>query len=256
MSNTGTAVEPKPAGTVETITTPAPAAEITPMQMLQAAVERGTDLDQLEKLMDLHERYEANRARKAYVVALAAFKSNPPSVVKDKQAAFELKNGGRTEYQYADLAQVAAVIGKGLSEHGLSHGWSVKQTDGRVSVTCTLTHEQGHSESVTLEGPVDPSGSKNAIQAIGSTVSYLERYSLLAVTGLAAGETDNDGACNAEIETITEDQIREIEDLIEATGSDKKALLGWVKVKKLADIPTRHYDQVIGALKDKQGAEE
>jgi hypothetical protein len=52
----------------------------------------------------------------------------------------------------------------------------------------------GHSEEgAVLEGAPDTSGSKNSIQAVGSTVSYLERYTLLAATGLAAKDQDDDG---------------------------------------------------------------
>ena len=39
---------------------------ITPMQMIAQAVAQGADIDKLQKLMDLQERWEANEARKAY----------------------------------------------------------------------------------------------------------------------------------------------------------------------------------------------
>ena len=51
----------------------------------------------------------------------------------------------------------------------------------------------GHSESTTLQSPPDASGGKNSIQAIGSAVTYLSRYTLLAITGLATGENEDDG---------------------------------------------------------------
>ena len=43
------------------------------------------------------------------------------------------------------------------------------------------------------EAPLDTSGGKNNIQAMGSAVSYLERYTLLAITGLSTKEMDDDG---------------------------------------------------------------
>ncbi len=51
---------------------PMPAADITPQQMLAIAVQQGADLQKLEKLMELQERWEKNQARKAYVAAMAA----------------------------------------------------------------------------------------------------------------------------------------------------------------------------------------
>ena len=62
-----------------------------------------------------------------------------------------------------------------------------------MRVTCFLQHVLAHQESVTLEGPNDDSGSKNQIQATGSTITYLERYTLLAVSGMAVRDHDNDG---------------------------------------------------------------
>src|SRR5690606_30314272 len=98
---------------------------ITPMQMLQIAVEQGADLDKLSKLMDLQERWEANEARKAYVAAISAFKADPPRLHKNKTVRF-----GDTEYDHATLDNVCDVIVPALTKQGLSHRWEVEQLDG------------------------------------------------------------------------------------------------------------------------------
>ena len=61
-------------------------------------------------------------------------------------------------------------------------------------MTCTIKHVGGHSDSVSLGGPPDSGGAKNAIQARASTVTYLERYTLKAITGLAEADDDTDGS--------------------------------------------------------------
>lgn len=159
-----------------------------PLEILQAAIDKGLDAGTLEKLMALQERWEANEARKEFVEAMNQFKKNPPEILKNKHVKF-----GSTEYDHATLDHICEQIGERLSAHGISHRWTVEQADGRIKVTCILTHQRAHSESTTLEGPADTSGSKNAIQAIGSTVTYLQRYTLLAATGLAAKNGDDDG---------------------------------------------------------------
>src|SRR5258708_2787922 len=119
-------------------------AAVTPMQMLQIAVERGADLDMLSKLMDLQERWEKNEARKAYVVAMSDFKADAPTLEKNKHVAF-----GNTQYDHATLDQVCDVIGPALAKYGLSHGWKVEQAEHDViRVSCVITHALGHSESV------------------------------------------------------------------------------------------------------------
>ena len=57
----------------------------------------------------------------------------------------------------------------------------------------SLKHVGGHSESVSIGGPPDAGGAKNALQARASTKSYLERYTLKAICGVAEGGDDSDG---------------------------------------------------------------
>lgn len=171
--------------------TPATVAPVTPMEMLAMAVQQGADLEKLEKLMGLQERWEANEARKAFVAALSAFKAEAVKVTKNKLVDFTSAKG-RTSYKHATLDHICEVLGEVLSRHGLSFRWEIKQ-EQRVSVTCHLQHVLGHTESVTMTGPADDTGNKNAIQQVGSTVTYLQRYTLLAITGTATGEDDNDG---------------------------------------------------------------
>ena len=159
----------------------------SPAEMIRQAISGGADLEKLEKLLSLQERWEANEGKKAFHRAMAAFKLDPPNIEKDRKVAYL-----NVKYNHASLANVTQKINEALSRHGLSASWIVKQ-NGAVSVTCKITHEQGHSEETTLTAPADATGSKNAIQSIGSTITYLERYTLLALTGLATHEMDDDG---------------------------------------------------------------
>ena len=157
--------------------------------MLAIAVQQGADLDRIQKLMDLKDRWDAAQARKAYVAAMARFKAEQITIQKTKRADIP----GGAKYSYAPLFEVCNGVIPALSKHGFSHDWEVSQSENWISVTCILTHEFGHSERRTLGAPPDTSGKKNPIQEIASTVSYLERYTLLAVTGLSASDMDNDG---------------------------------------------------------------
>ena len=165
---------------------------VTPMEMLQVAVSQGADLTKIEKLMELQERFEKNEARKQFDAAIAAFKENPPELSKNKEVDFTSQKG-RTHYKHASLDEVALKIGSALSPHGLSFRWGVEQTGAKVKVTCILAHKAGHSETVQLEGEADNTGNKNSIQAVGSTITYLQRYTLLSITGMAVQDQDDDG---------------------------------------------------------------
>jgi hypothetical protein len=159
----------------------------SPIQTAADILKFGGDLSQLEKLMELQERHETNQARKAYHVAMSEFKAHAPTLKKSKRVAY-----GNTKYNHADLGEITEEISRELSKHGLSSSWKTEQ-EGGIKVTCTITHVLGYSERTSLTSPPDNSGGKNSIQAIGSTITYLQRYTLLALTGLAAHDQDDDG---------------------------------------------------------------
>jgi hypothetical protein len=167
--------------------TDAPAA-VTPMQLIERASAAGASIETLQQLFELKLRVEADEARKAFNAAMADFKAHPPRINKNKHVKF-----GSTEYDHATLDNVTDSITAALSKVGISHKWAIEQKDGKIIVTCVLTHNLGHSERTPIEAAADTSGSKNAIQAIGSAVTYLQRYTLLSATGLAVAGADNDG---------------------------------------------------------------
>ena len=162
----------------------------TPTSILQEAVKQGANVDTLAKLLELQERWEANEARKAFEDAFAAFKAEAPKLERTREVSF---GQGRTSYKYTPLDVIANTLGPILAKHGLNYNWRQLATKEEISVTCVLRHKMGHSIENMLAAQADPSGSKNAIQAIGSAVSYLRRYTLLGVLGMATSDEDTDG---------------------------------------------------------------
>lgn len=226
-------------------------AERGPDAMIIMAMQKGYTPELIEKMMQLQERHEATVARKAYHEAMAAFKANPPEIEKDRTVSF---GAGKTAYSHASLANVTDKINRALSQQGLSAAWKTAQSDAGVTVECSITHRLGHSESTSLTAMPDTSGSKNSIQAIGSTITYLERYSLLALTGLATHDQDDDG--NAASEFITDDQRIEIEKIVVDKGVHVEKFLQYMKVDDTATIPAKDYQKAIAALKKAKGTKD
>ncbi len=165
-------------------------ATTTPADLLRIAVESNADLDRLERLMELQERWQAKEAKKAYDAAFAAFKAEAVTIIKNRQVT----DGPLRGKAYAELHEVVNAVTPALSKHGLSSSWRLTKDDKDwLEVTCYLRHVDGHEESVSMGGPPDTGGAKNAIQARASTKSYLERYTLKAITGLSEQHDDDDG---------------------------------------------------------------
>jgi hypothetical protein len=217
---------------------------LTPMDMLNRAVESGAGIEMIEKLMGLQERWEANQARKAFDAAISAAKADIPVIVKNAT--------GHNSKKYANFAAIAGTIDPIISKHGLSYRFRTDQGD-RISVTCILSHRDGHSEQTTLSGPADASGSKNAIQAIGSTLSYLQRYSLVQMLGLAAADDDDGGTVNSGA-AITADQVAELVALADEVGADKARFCKHFKIESFAAIRADRFQSAVDALNAKRKA--
>lgn len=219
----------------------------------RAATDPNFDTDRLMRLLELKERYDATEARKAFTVAMAAFKADPPKIVKNKHVAYRNNKGGVTEYDHATHSEVTEKIAAGLGAHGLSHRWNVEQSDGRIRVTCIITHSLGHSEQVALTATADDSGSKNAIQAVGSTITYLQRYTLLAATGLTSADMDHaDDDGGGDVEYITDKQAADLDALIQEVGADKPKFLKYLKVEAVEGILAANYKAAVAALESKR----
>jgi len=225
----------------------------TPADLLQIAVSNNADLDKLEKLMDLQSKWEEREAKKKYVKAMTLFKSQAPQILKDKEADFPSKKGGRVKYSYAPLGSIARVIAASLAQFGLSHSWTTQQ-NGDVIVTCTITHEDGYSESTSLSAPADTSGTKNAIQSIGSTMTYLQKYTLMAITGLAASDQDDDGNSAGEPPApLSSEQIKTMAKIISDKEIDTNKFLDYMKYDSVDEILASDYKKALKALAGAKG---
>lgn len=224
--------------------------QYTPANLLAQAVQSG-NLEMAAKMMDLQDRWDTRERRQLFDEALTKAKGKLPVIVKDKEVRF-----GTTHYRHATLGNIAAVVTPILSEHGLKYTWKTDTVSvpGMVTVICKVSGF-GHTEENSLSGPLDTSGSKNAIQQMGSTVTYLERYTLMAALGLSSAE-DNDDRSSSPAVPLSDAQAAEITRMISASGADIDRFLKWLEVESISDIPADRYSDAIGRLSlKKQRAE-
>jgi len=226
---------------------PVPAQSVTPMMLIERAQQSNASIEQMQQLFELQLRYEANEGRKAYNDAMANFREKAPAIARTRTGH---------NIKYAGLSESLDVVQPLLSQFGLSHQWKTQQDGNQITVTCTVTHRLGHSESTSLSSAPDTSGSKNAIQAIGSTVSYLERYTLYAILGLSSREFDDNGAGagKSEVEAISETQANDILALIAEVKADVAKFCTYYKINAVTELPATKYNQAVKGLEAKRGA--
>lgn len=233
---------------------------VTPMTLIAAAQQQNASIEQMSQLLDLQIRWEGNEARKAYNDAFSQFKQEKIQILKDATVDFTF-NSKRTYYKHPSLAHIVDTVVPLLAKYGLSHSWQTNQSADGVSVRCLVSHRDGHSEDITLNAPYDTGAGKNSIQALGSTVTYLQRYTLMSILGLASSTVDDDGAAaeRNQDDFVSDNQIAEIMLVIDEVRGDRsvddytKDFLAWAGYHQMCDIPKTKYKSLISALERKRG---
>lgn len=224
-------------------------AVMTPMAIVQLALDKNFDLERIEKMMQIAERFQKQQSERAFNQAVSAFKQNPPQFFADK----ENKQYGS---KYTSLGNMVNVVNAALGQHGLEASWDIEQTNG-IKVTCILRHADGHERRVSLTAAPDKSGAKNEIQQIKSTITYLEVATFQAVTGVATsiGSLDDDGNGAGDphgAPRISAEQVEALKKLIAERGADVPKFLAYIKADTVEGIRASSYEAARSALQSKR----
>jgi hypothetical protein len=231
----------------------------------RAARDPAVDIDKMERLMAMRDRVLAREAQVAFDAAFAEMQPDLPVIEKKGRIEGESKRtGDRLSQAYGRWEDIAPAIVPTLSAHGFGIRFEQEQIwvgeQAKTRITCVLSHAQGHREKAYFDLPLDTTGSKNNVQAYGSTASYGKRYSaMLALNIVTKGEDDDGEAAGADA-TINDKQIETIRSLIIDTKSDPGkfcAVVGRMAgngVERIEDIPVKHFDAAVALLRMKQGA--
>lgn len=172
-----------------------PAADVvTPGFKMHPLVERvlqhNPTAETLREVITLQRESEAAAARRAYESAFVELKRDLPLILnRDQTVDYTNKEGRRTYYKHTSLAHALEEITPHLINYGFAMTWQTENlADGRVKVIAKLKHRGGHEEPSSLTAPPDSSGNKSVPQAIASTVTLLERYTGLALLGIATAD--------------------------------------------------------------------
>lgn len=176
----------------------------TPMDLISMAVSKDFDIDKLKELMGLQKDWKAQKALESFNAAFSKFQSIVPDMQKNRKVDYKQKDSEkRVKYNYQDLGSIASHIKESLAACGLGYRWEQEEIGNEVSVSCILTHAEGHIErGKALKGVADVSGGKTGIHAKASTITYLKRYTLVAILGLSSSEMDDDGQSGMKVGAV------------------------------------------------------
>ena len=257
---------------VEIRLAPAPARQSDQMLAMieRIATSPSFNLEALNAVVALRERIQAGEAKSAFDRDLAAMQPKLPTIDSrglitvyskaDRDKVGGPQPGDRPQQvtPYALLADINDAIRPALAEHGFALSFRIGQAaDGKITVTGILSHRDGHREETTLTLPYDSSGSKNSVQAAGSSYSYGRRYAtlmLLNISSRAPQDMDDNGrAAGAGEEAALDDaDIAYVEKLLKETNADREAFLGVYKVSAVPALTTAQFKNAIALLEKKR----
>jgi hypothetical protein len=224
----------------------------------RASADPNTDVDKLERLLGMYERITAQQAKASYVSALAEMQPRLPVIDRKGRIVVPAKPGVHDGHStpYALWEDINDAIRPILHEHGFALSFRIGLAqDGKIDITGVLSHRDGHQEETTLTLMHDSSGSKNSVQAVGSSTSYGKRYTamaLLNITSRTAVEKDDDGRMADEGHYITDEQVRSLDALIKGANADRPAFLKYLGVADLKNLPANKFTVALNALQAKK----
>ena len=193
--------------------------------LINNGIKSKADIAVMEKLFAMRNQLKAEKDKEAFYRALAKFQSETPAVPKSKAVKYDTKTGGKVDYHYAPIEIIVDTVKGALEKNGFSYTLKTEQTDTKITVTCEAHHESGHTESTSLTVPMSTGEKMNAIQQIGTAITYAKRYTFCNAFGIMTEDEDTD-CVEAEIvkeEKPKETTIEKLQTQISAIMNEKLA---------------------------------
>lgn len=203
----------------------------------RVATDPNCDLDKMERLLNMQERVMAKQAEQAFNAAMAAMQAEIPSIAE---------RGTGHNIKYATLEDILDTVRPIMHKYGFAVSFRISQVD-RVTVTGVLMHKDGHREETSMTLAADTSGSKNAVQAIGSSVSYGKRYVLCAMLNIATRGEDDNGYAATPHTPVTETQAKQLRNLYDRMKPEDQERV-FTMFGDVAELDRGQFDKVHAAM--------
>ena len=175
----------------------------------------------------------------------------------EMQAAAKDCNNPYFKSKYADLSSVWSACREPLSKNGLSILQTTQDRDGNLYLVTTLGHKSGQYIRSEMPIRIKGDGKTNELQVLGSALTYLRRYSLSAMVGVAPEDDDGNSASTLSVQnkpaTITSQQAFILNDMLKKCPAEySEKIMNHLrnqKVLAISDLPVSLYDPLCSSIK-------
>ncbi|MEE9574694.1 MAG: ERF family protein [Gammaproteobacteria bacterium] len=246
--------------------------QMAAMQIIaEAARNPAVDTEKMKDLIAMRKDMDQYEAEKEFWRAFPKMQNELPTIPKNGVMK-QTKNGNSWTIPFAKFEDVIEYCKPVLKKHGFALTFKHKQMENGILRTIgMLSHKGGHVERDEFDAQHDTSGSKNSIQAVGSTRAYGKRYTTGSLLGLAFGGEDDDGAATGDKKdpkpqyiTITKDQeltlyatVNDFYQGLEDPKASKKSsdwmnmLCQSMNIKHLNDMPADRFKDAMKSVNER-----
>jgi hypothetical protein len=227
--------------------------------LIMHAIEKGLPAAELKELFALHERMQDREAAMEFNRELAAFRKECPKIQQNRTAQITTTSGGSYSFTYAELDEITRIVDPLLVKHGFSYTWD-SETNEKAMLTSTfiLTHVNGHSRRTHFTVPTDNKSGMSPQQKIGAADSFAKRKSMCNGLGIVTTDNEVDPQADAEANSppITDEQAREIVDLIHASKTSMPRLLAYLEIESIDKLAATKFDALKRQLLERKAERE
>ena len=210
----------------------------------QMALDPAIDPARIGALMELQFKAEQRNAEKEFNAAFARLLPTLPKIGKHGLIEMGVK-GSMKFMRYEDLDRALRPI---YTAAGFSLSFNSEPTDKGILLVALLAHSAGHSIASKLQLPPDVGAGRNALQALGSSLSYAKRYLTCNLFNIIAEGEDDDATAG---DYITEKQTMNIEDLMHECSlgeAGRAKFLETFNCKSVSELMKANYAPAINLL--------
>lgn len=212
----------------------------------RVAMDPNADVEKMEKLLDMQERIFDKNAEKAFNSAMVECQIEMGSIRKTSW-------NDQTKSFYAKLEVIVEDIKPVYTSHGFclcfSHAECPKPE--WIRIQCEVSHIGGYSKLYWMDLPPDGHGikgsvNKTPVHAVASTDSYGKRYVTVNIFNIVIIGADQDGNQNrgqqeSVSNTIREDQVKELENLISKCSTTAESVCTQAGISELSELRKEHF---------------
>ena len=222
-----------------------PPTQTDPNALIQLAISQGANVESLERIFALQERWQAAQAKKAFTKAMAAAQGEMPIVKK-------LKSNEGTHSSYAPIEDIVLQCRDVIKNNGFTYSWDTATSEKSITVVCKVTHTDGHTEVSSMVSDIAEGTKVNSSpQKVAITITYLKRYTLKNSFGIMEADEDQDARIKAAQPKLPASPKAKIMSLLKALNVDTTD--GTVikeEVKKMTgdELVEENFDEIIEKL--------